>query len=66
MTKDTSKTGFVAKLMEFIDAFDTSGSDVIYDNIERSSNKLRELDARVARLENPNAELREVRHETAI
>ena len=66
MTSEKKKTGFAARLYEFVNAFDTSGNDYIYDSIKDSTNKLRELEARLARLENPKSALREVRHQKAI
>ena len=66
MTSEKKKPGFAARLYEFVNAFDTSGNDYIYDSIKDSTNKLRELEARIARLENPNSELKEVRHQQAI
>ena len=66
MTSENKKTGFATRLYEFLNRFDTSANDYIYDNIRDSTNKLRELEARIARLENPNSALREVRHQQAI
>ena len=66
MTSENRKTGFAARLYEFIGAFDTSANDYIYDNIKDSTHKLRELEARIVRLENPKSGLKGVRHQQAI
>jgi len=66
MTSENRKAGFGSRLSKFISALDYSASDFIHENIKDSTNKLRELEARVARLENPKAELKEVQHQQAI
>ena len=66
MTSENRKAGFGSRLSKFISALDYSSSDFIYDNIKDSTEKLRELEARIARLENPKSELKEVRHPQAV
>jgi len=66
MTIEKKRPGIAARLYEFVNAFDTSGNDYIYNSIKGSTNKLRELEARISRLENPKSELKEVRHQQAI
>ena len=63
MSKENSNTGIGQRISRIISALDYSSSDFIYDNIEESTNKLRELEARIARLENPESDLREVHHQ---
>jgi len=60
MTTESTKTGFKTRLVNFISAFDSSPSDYIFDGIKHSSDKLRELESRVARLESESVNLSEV------
>ena len=51
MTEQKKTTGLGTRLVNFINAFDTSPTDYLFDNIRDSRTRLQELEARIARLE---------------
>ena len=51
MTDKKETTGFGTRLVNFINAFDTSPGDYLFDSVRHSRSRLQELEARVARLE---------------
>ena len=60
MSEENAKTSFGTRVANFINAFDVSPSDYVFDNIRRSREKLNEIEARVARLENAEIAVNEV------
>ena len=66
MTEQKKATGFGTRLVNIINAFDTSPTDYVFDNIRHSRTKLQELEARVARLEGVTPAVSEVREREVV
>jgi len=66
MTSTDSKTGFKTRLVNFISAFDATPGDYLFEGVQYSHNKLRELEARVARLESAPPVAADVRQREAV
>jgi hypothetical protein len=66
MTIENSKTTFKTRLVNFISAFDSSPGDYLFETAQYSHNKLRELEARIARLETADTKVVEVLQKEAV
>ena len=66
MTIANSNPAFGTRVKEFILALDATPGDYLFDNAEYARQKLRELEARITRLENQGIELAEVPQQSSV
>jgi hypothetical protein len=65
MTTENSKPDFKTRLINFVNTFDSSPSDYLFDSAQYSRDKLQELEARIARLESTPSPVAEIQYDTA-
>ena len=66
MSNENSKASFKTRLVNIISAFDATPGDYLFEGGQDSHNKIQELEARIARLENTAPAITDVRHKEAV